>query len=302
MADGLACGRPFPTHGRRRHGLEKTGRWPALQHRADAVCHQGSAEWRPLTPDGISRGVARARSRHHRVAAEHARCVAGCASRGVLRDAQGRAAAGKDRRRLRAEPASGDGDFVRPRLGLRHLSRRRIPADCVPRGTERVARDLRADVGVYGAVSSGIVARGIAALSSYNHDFGMKTRALLLLLQATPALAQSDGVRLMLTAFENALLSGRSDSFNSLVMPAILEAPASAARAASFADSEFRTGATRAVIQERDRQSLVGALAGNGFRLIVDAFVEYGDRARVATWQLDIRRVGEDDWKIADQE
>jgi len=135
----------------------------------------------------------------------------------------------------------------------------------------------------------------------------MKTRALLLtalllLLQATPALAQSDGVRLMLTAFENALLSGRSDSFNSLVMPAILEAPASAARAASFADSEFRTGATRAVIQERDRQSLVGALAGNGFRLIVDAFVEYGDRARVATWQLDIRRVGEDDWKIADQE
>ena len=126
--------------------------------------------------------------------------------------------------------------------------------------------------------------------------------ALLLLFRASPAPAQSDGVRMMLTAFENALVSGRSESYNNLLMPTILEAPASAARAASFAESEFRPGATRAVIQERDRQNLVGALAGNGFRLVVDAFVEYGDRARVATWQLDIRRVGEDDWKILDQE
>jgi Peptidase family M1 domain len=127
--------------------------------------------------------------------------------------------------------------------------------------------------------------------------------ALLLLWWATPASAQqSDGVRLMLTAFENALLTGKPESYSRLVMPNVLEAPASAARASSFADSEFRDGATRAVIQERDRQGLIGALAGNGFRLIVDAFVEFGNRARVATWQLDIRRVSADEWRIVDQE
>jgi len=127
--------------------------------------------------------------------------------------------------------------------------------------------------------------------------------ALLLLWWATPAPAQpSDGVRLMLNAFENALLTGRPESYNGLVMSNVLEAPASAARASTFAESEFRSGATRAVIQERDRQNLIGALAGNGYRLIVDAFVEYGGRARVATWQLDIRRTGDDEWRIVEQE
>jgi hypothetical protein len=127
--------------------------------------------------------------------------------------------------------------------------------------------------------------------------------ALLLLGWFTSVYAQpSDGVRLMLTSLENALMTGRPESYNSLVVTNVLEAPASAARAASFAGSEFRAGATRVVIQERDRQNLVGTLAGNGFRLIVDAFVEYGNRARVATWQLDIRRVAADEWRILDQE
>jgi hypothetical protein len=68
--------------------------------------------------------------------------------------------------------------------------------------------------------------------------------------------------------------------------------------AADFARSEFRPGAARVVVQERDRQNLPGTLPGNGYALTVDAFMEYGDRARVATWQLDLKRV-DDDWRIA---
>jgi hypothetical protein len=71
--------------------------------------------------------------------------------------------------------------------------------------------------------------------------------------------------------------------------------------ATDFAASEFRPGAARVVIQERDRQNLLGTLPGNGYTLTVDAFMEYGDRARVATWQLDVKRV-EDDWRIAGQQ
>jgi hypothetical protein len=71
--------------------------------------------------------------------------------------------------------------------------------------------------------------------------------------------------------------------------------------AADFAGSEFRRGATRVVIQERDRQNLPGTLPGNGYSLTVDAFMEYGDRARIATWLLEVKRV-DDDWRIAGQQ
>src|SRR5262245_39907634 len=40
--------------------------------------------------------------------------------------------------------------------------------------------------------------------------------------------------------------------------------------ATDFATSEFRAGAARAVIQERDRQNLPGTLPGNGYTLTVD--------------------------------
>ena len=71
--------------------------------------------------------------------------------------------------------------------------------------------------------------------------------------------------------------------------------------ASDFVRTEFRPGAARVVIQERDRQSLPGTLPGNGYALTVDAFMEYGDRARVATWTLDVKRI-DDDWRIAGQQ
>ena len=57
---------------------------------------------------------------------------------------------------------------------------------------------------------------------------------------------------------------------------------------------------------ERDRIPLPGAPAGTGYRLLVDVMSEFGSRARVATWQLDLKRTGaaatEREWTIADQE
>src|SRR5262245_39826026 len=71
--------------------------------------------------------------------------------------------------------------------------------------------------------------------------------------------------------------------------------------ATDFASSEFRPGAGRVVIQERDRQNLQGTLPGNGYSLTVDAFMEYGDRARVATWQPDVKP-GDDHRRVAGQQ
>jgi hypothetical protein len=72
--------------------------------------------------------------------------------------------------------------------------------------------------------------------------------------------------------------------------------------ALSFARAEFVPGATRVVIQERDRQELtLAGIPGSGYGLTVDAFIETGNRARVATWQLFIRRSG-DSWAVIRQQ
>ena len=134
----------------------------------------------------------------------------------------------------------------------------------------------------------------------------MKARALsaavlcaVLFQQGGSAAAQADDdarVRGLLARLEQALRSNDRAVFTSL-----LAASADSTRAENFAAFEFRPAVTRAVVVERDRQQLVGTLPGLGHRLTVDAFVEYGDRARIATWQLDVKRVDEE-WRLADQE
>jgi hypothetical protein len=83
---------------------------------------------------------------------------------------------------------------------------------------------------------------------------------------------------------------------------ALLIASANRDRADTFVASEVLPGSTRVAIQERDRAPLPGTLPGNGHRVTVDAFIERGNRARVATWRLDLRRVAELEWRIQDQE
>ena len=109
----------------------------------------------------------------------------------------------------------------------------------------------------------------------------------------------SDGVRGLLQRLERIVAAGDGPAY-----AAELSETADRAAALEFADTELAPGATRVVMRERDREALSGTLPGNGYRLSVDVFTEFGNRARNATWQLDVKRIGQggdEVWRIADQ-
>ena len=135
----------------------------------------------------------------------------------------------------------------------------------------------------------------------------MKSRTALALLALTlcggsgPRAQADEGVRLLLLRVERIVQAGDAAAYI-----AALANSADRGRARDFVDTELSPGANRAVVQERDRQPLSGTLPGNGYRLMVDVFAEFGSRARIATWRLDVKRMGEAgtdrEWTIADQE
>jgi hypothetical protein len=110
-----------------------------------------------------------------------------------------------------------------------------------------------------------------------------------------------DAIRALMTAIEQAVRAGDGPAYLALHADT-----ADRARARDFVESEVMPNATRVVVQERDRAPLPGSLPGNGYRLMVDAFTEFGGRARAATWRLDVKRIGEPgaprEWAIADEE
>ena len=125
---------------------------------------------------------------------------------------------------------------------------------------------------------------------------------LALILCAVPARAQDDeSVRLFLQRIEGVVKAGDTVGYLALA-----SASADRERARDFAGSELMPGATRSVLHERDRLPLGGAFTGNGYRLMVDVMSEFGSRAHIATWRLDITRTGTagtaTEWSIADQE
>ncbi len=74
-----------------------------------------------------------------------------------------------------------------------------------------------------------------------------------------------------------------------------------------FFDAMVPQGITRVVVKERDRSALQGALPGEGYRLVLEVFLETGNRGRIATWRLDIRRPRGDDlgrqpWRILSED
>src|SRR5262245_44740594 len=87
--------------------------------------------------------------------------------------------------------------------------------------------------------------------------------------QSAPQADDDLTVGQLLRRLERAALAAETSAYLSLVGPAADQQAASA-----FAETELRQGATRAVVQERDRRRLAGSLPGNGYRLTVDAFVE----------------------------
>jgi len=112
---------------------------------------------------------------------------------------------------------------------------------------------------------------------------------------------EADGVRLLLLRVERIVQEGDAAAYFAALSPT-----ADRNRAREFAGFELIPGATRAVVRERDREPLAGTLPGNGYRLMVDVFAEFGSRARVATWRLDVQRTGQagadGEWTINDEE
>jgi len=116
---------------------------------------------------------------------------------------------------------------------------------------------------------------------------------------AVPARAQtqSDSVAVLLRRVESLVKTG--DTVGYL---ALLSGAADSARARDFLATEFLSGVAQATLQERDRFALTGT-PGNGYRVMVDVFTDFGQRGRIATWRLDIRRGSESDpWTIVDEE
>ena len=101
-------------------------------------------------------------------------------------------------------------------------------------------------------------------------------------------------VRALLQRLEEIILKDDASGFRALLAGAI-----DPGQADEFAGTELRPGATRVVIRERGRDQLTGTPRGAGYRLVVDAFVESGDRARVATWRLDLKKTDESEWRVA---
>jgi hypothetical protein len=115
---------------------------------------------------------------------------------------------------------------------------------------------------------------------------------------------QADAVAALLRRLEQVIQRADAPAFL-----ALLAGSADRDRALGFASVELMPGVTRSVVQERDRQPLTGTLPGNGYRLMLDVFAEYGSRGRISTWRVDLKRAraataaGElDDWRIADAE
>ncbi len=118
-----------------------------------------------------------------------------------------------------------------------------------------------------------------------------------------PVLAQpvpeTDGTGLVLEQIEKALLRGNPDDYLALVAPG-----ANSEAAYAFAKPLFVSGITRVTVRERDRQPLVGAVAGEGYRMLVEALIERGRSGRIVTWRFDVRRSRESEqrWFITGQE
>ncbi len=142
----------------------------------------------------------------------------------------------------------------------------------------------------------------------------MLVRLLLVLiaLSSAPALAgqaparEQDEEELSLQAFlqavETAISTMDRNRWLELLSPA-----ADRDQALEFFEAMVPQGITRVVVKERDRAALPGSLPGEGYRLVIEVFLETGPRGRIATWRLDIRRprgedIGRQPWRILEED
>lgn len=134
----------------------------------------------------------------------------------------------------------------------------------------------------------------------------------MLALSTAPAFAGQENVRaadaeeLSLQTFLQAVETSISTMDRARWME-LLSSTADPDAATEFFDAMVPQGITRVVVKERDRTPLQGSLPGEGYRLVVEVFIETGPRGRIATWRLDIRRprggdIGAQPWRIITQD
>jgi hypothetical protein len=125
--------------------------------------------------------------------------------------------------------------------------------------------------------------------------------ALLLCGGTSPRAQDEESVRQFLSGLERVVRAGDAAAYVMMLAPS---ANRDAAR--DFVSSDLLPGASRVAVHERDRKGLPGLAAGSGYSLLVEVIAEFGSRARIATWRVDIRRTGtagtDSEWTIADQE
>ncbi|MGE4082324.1 MAG: M1 family aminopeptidase [Vicinamibacterales bacterium] len=108
-------------------------------------------------------------------------------------------------------------------------------------------------------------------------------------LQAQPAIPPLDPEELQLLRVLQRVETALSTSDRAAWL-SLISNNADPDAAGEFFDAALPRGVTRAVVRERDRVALEGALPGDGYRMMVEVFVESGPRGQVSTWRLDIRR------------
>ncbi len=99
----------------------------------------------------------------------------------------------------------------------------------------------------------------------------------------------------LLRQLEAMTRTGDVDRFLALLAPG-----ADRDAATAFAVESLRTGATRSVVKARLWTPLENTADGDGYRTMVEVFLETGATARLETWELDlVRESGAAEWRIA---
>jgi hypothetical protein len=120
--------------------------------------------------------------------------------------------------------------------------------------------------------------------------------------QPIPAASPEDlSIQAFVQAVETAISTSERDRWIALLSP-----NNNPDTAVEFFESFVPASVTRAVVYERDRAPLQGALPGEGFQLIVDTFIETDTRGRIYTLSLDVRKPRDSEerqpWRIVTQE
>jgi hypothetical protein len=126
------------------------------------------------------------------------------------------------------------------------------------------------------------------------------TAILCALAAASPLAAQTprpeDPVAALLLRLQAAVEAGDRDTYRTFFAESVPHD-----QVEDFANGVFIPNAVRSSLHERDRAPLEGAPRGDGYRLVVEFFVETAGRARILTVSLDVRRPPNgdvDSWRI----